>query len=79
MSEFRLHCLAESGNSYKVALMLHLCECDWEPVWVDYFGGQTKGDAFRDSLNEQGEVPVLEHRGERLTQSGAILTYLAGL
>jgi glutathione S-transferase len=25
-----------------------------------------------------GEVPVLEHRGQRLTQSGAILDYLAG-
>lgn len=78
MSEYRLHCLAESGNCYKVALMLALCGCDWEPVFVDYFKGETRGDQYRQSVNELGEVPVLEHQGRSLTQSGAILTYLAG-
>lgn len=78
MSEYRLHCLAESGNCYKVALMLELCGRDWQPVFVDYFKGETRGDPYRQSLNEQGEVPVLEHRGRQLTQSGAILTYLVG-
>ena len=29
------------------------------------------------AMNPMGEVPVLEHRGEVLTQSGAILDYLA--
>jgi glutathione S-transferase len=77
MSEYRLHCLGESGNCYKVALMLTLCSCDWEPVFVDYLGGATRADAYRETLNELGEVPVLEHRGAHLTQSGAILTYLA--
>lgn len=77
MSEYRLHCLAESGNCYKVALMLELCGRDWQPVFVDYFKGETRGDPYRQSLNEQGEVPVLEHKGGRLTQSGAILAYLA--
>jgi glutathione S-transferase len=77
MAEYRLHCMKESGNAYKVALMLTLSGCDWAPVWVDYFGGQTRGAAFRENLNEMGEVPVLEHEGERLTQSGVILTYLA--
>jgi len=69
--------MKESGNAYKAALMLALAGCDWEPVWVDYFNGATRADAWRDSLNEMGEVPVLEHRGRKLTQSGAILTYLA--
>jgi len=77
MAEYRLHCMKESGNAYKAALMLALAGCDWEPVWVDYFNGATRADAWRDSLNEMGEVPVLEHRGRKLTQSGAILTYLA--
>jgi glutathione S-transferase len=77
MSPYRLYCVGESGNSYKVALMLALCGCDWEPVNVDYFNGETRTDTYRASLNEFGEVPVLEHRGERLSQSGAILTYLA--
>lgn len=77
MSEYRLYCVGESGNCYKVALMLAVCGCDWEPVNVDYFNGETRTDAYRSSINEQGEVPVLEHRGERYTQSGAILTYLS--
>lgn len=77
MSDYRLYCLAESGNCYKVALMLALCGCDWEPVLVDYFQGETRGETYRERVNELGEVPVLEHEGRRLTQSGAILTYLA--
>jgi glutathione S-transferase len=77
MSEYRLHCVGESGNCYKVALMLNVCGCDWQPVFVDYFGGQTRGEQYRESLNELGEVPVLEHQGRRLAQSGAILVYLA--
>jgi glutathione S-transferase len=77
MSEYRLYCVGESGNCYKVALMLNVCGCDWEPVFVDYFAGETRGEAYRESLNELGEVPVLEHSNRRLTQSGAILTWLA--
>jgi len=77
MAEYRLHCMKESGNAYKAALMLELAGCDWQPVWVDYFNGETRGEAFRDTLNEMGEVPVLEHNGRRFTQSGVILDYLA--
>jgi glutathione S-transferase len=77
MSEYRLHCFKESGNAYKAALMLELCGCDWQMAWIDYFNGQTRGDAFRAEMNEMGEAPVLEHKGRRLTQSGVILDYLA--
>ncbi|MEO0819253.1 MAG: glutathione S-transferase [Pseudomonadota bacterium] len=75
MSEYRLHCFAQSGNAYKVALALQLAEADWEPVFVDFFGGDHRGEAFR-KMNVMAEVPVLEHRGEALSQSGAILDYL---
>jgi glutathione S-transferase len=77
MAEFKLHCMAASGNSYKVALFLALADADWEPVVVDYFGGETRGDAWRDKLNEMGEIPVLEHAGLKISQSGVILDYLA--
>ena len=77
MAEFRLHGFGESGNAYKVALMLELCGADWEVVPVDYFSGVTRNPEWRAHLNVQGEVPVLEHRGEALTQSGVILDYLA--
>src|SRR5499426_3741474 len=77
MAEYRLYCFGESGNSYKAALMLALSGCDWEARRVDYFDGETRGDAFRNTVNEMGEAPVLEHAGKRLSQSGVILTYLA--
>jgi len=77
MAEYRLHCMKESGNANKVAMMLALTGADWQPVWVDYFNGATRTEAFKGEINEMGEVPVLEHRGKRLTQSGVILLYLA--
>lgn len=77
MAEYTLYGDAISGNCYKVALMLALSGCDWRPQFEDYMGGITRTDDYRASLNEQGEMPVLEHKGKRLSQSGAILTYLA--
>lgn len=77
MPDYRLYCTDVSGNCYKVALMLSLSKCSWEPVIVDYMGGETRGEKFRSELNELGEIPVLAHGAKRLTQSGAILTYLA--
>ena len=76
MSEFVLHCFAQSGNAYKAALMLNLCGADWSPRFIDYFNGETRSDEYR-KINEMGEVPVLEHNGGRLTQSGVILDYLS--
>jgi glutathione S-transferase len=77
MADYRLYCAGVSGNAYKAALMLSLSGCDWEPVVLDYIGGATRQEAFREEINELGEIPVLEHGAKRLSQSGAILTYLA--
>jgi len=76
MAEYLLHCFAQSGNAYKAALALELAGADWMPRFVDYFGGETRTQAYR-SINVMGEVPVLEHGAIRLTQSGVILDYLA--
>lgn len=78
MSEYQLHGFKESGNSYKPALYLALAGLDWEPVFVDYFTGQeTRSEAYKSEVNAMGEAPVLTHHGQRNSQSGAILTYLA--
>jgi glutathione S-transferase len=76
MSEYVLHCFAQSGNAYKPALLLELAAADWQPRFVDYFGGETRTPAYR-AINVMGEVPVLEHGTRRLSQSGVILDYLA--
>lgn len=80
MSEYTLHCFAQSGNAYRVALMLNLIGADWKPEFVDFFAkGLPRTAEWRADVNEMGEVPVLDHNGKRLTQSGVILTYLADL
>jgi glutathione S-transferase len=75
--DFKLYCFAQSGNAYKAALMLNLCGAKWEPRFVDFFNGETRTPEYRASINEMGEVPVLEHGCRRLSQSGVILHYLA--
>jgi glutathione S-transferase len=80
MSEYELYCMAQSGNAYRVALMLNLMGADWKPVFVDFFAkGEQRTPEWRAEVNEMGEVPVLVHNGKRLTQSGVILTYLSDL
>lgn len=77
MAEYLLYGFAQSGNSYKPALLLELAGADWQPRFVDYFNGETHTPAYRE-INVMGEVPVLEHKRLRLSQSGVILDYLAG-
>jgi len=76
-SEFTLYCFAQSGNAYKAALMLNLCGAKWKARHVDFFGGETRTPEYRSRVNEMGEAPVLDHKGNLLTQSGVILHYLA--
>ena len=76
MADYQLYCFAQSGNAYKAALMLNLCGAAWAPHFVDFFNGETRGEAYR-RINPMGEVPVLDHGGKILTQSGIILDYLA--
>jgi len=78
MAEYQLHCFAQSGNSYRVALMLNLIGADWAPVFVDFFvKGEQRTPEFRANISEMGELPVLGHGARTLSQSGVILTYLA--
>ena len=72
----KLYCFGESGNSYKAALTMTLAGHDWEPVFVDFFNGETRTPEFR-KLNEMGEAPVLVDGGTVLSQSGAIQFHVA--
>ncbi len=80
MTEFTLYCFLESGNAYKAALLLELCQADWEPKKVAFFAGETRSSEYRD-INVMGEVPVLVHHLKEddlsISQSGVILTHLA--
>lgn len=72
----KLHCFGESGNAYKAALALELSGLDWEPVYVDFFGGETRRPEYR-QINPMGEVPVMVDGDLTLSQSGAIQHYVA--
>lgn len=72
----QLYCFGESGNSYKVALALTLTDWDWKPIYVDFFNGEARSDAFK-TINPMGEVPVFVDGDTTLTQSGVILDYIS--
>lgn len=71
-----LYCFGKSGNAYKAALTATLAGYDWEPRFVDFFGGETRAPEFR-ALNVMGEVPVLVDGDLTLSQSGAIQLHIA--
>ncbi|WP_281966752.1 glutathione S-transferase family protein [Roseovarius nanhaiticus] len=71
----KLYCMGESGNAYKAALPLALSGLEWEPVYVDFFNGETRSKAFR-KLNPMGEVPVLVDGDQVITQSGLIQMHI---
>jgi glutathione S-transferase len=77
MAEYQLYCFAQSGNAYRAALMLNLIGANWEPVFVDFFNGETRTAEYRSAINEMGEAPVLVHGAKKLSQSGVTLFYLA--
>lgn len=72
----QLYCFGESGNAWKVALMLQMTGTPWQPVFVDFFKGEARSAEFL-ALNPMGEVPVLVLKDRVMTQSGVMLTHLA--
>jgi glutathione S-transferase len=76
---YKLHCFAQSGNAYKVAVLLQALRQPWTAVhlpFADFVAGTVRSDAWRQDLNAMGEVPVLEVGDRKLTQSAAIMTFL---
>lgn len=77
---YKLHGFSQSGNTYKVALLLEALKQPWTPVHVPleaFVEGITRSQAWRQDHNEMGEVPILEIGDRKLSQSGAIMIYLA--
>ena len=72
----KLYCFGESGNAYKAALTLELSELAWEPVFVDFFNGESRSPEFL-ALNPMGEVPVMIDGDVTLSQSGVIQDYVS--
>ena len=66
-----------SGNCYKIKLMLHLIDREYEWVPVDILRGESREESFL-KKNPNGKIPVLElDDGTCLWESNAILNFLA--
>lgn len=73
----RLYDFWESGNCYKVRLLLHQLELPFERVEVDILAGETRTPTFL-AKNPNHRIPFVEWPdGRRLTESNAIIQYLA--
>ena len=73
---FVLYAHPRSGNAYKPALMLSLCNRRFEFRLVDLPAGEQQGEAYR-AVNRYGQVPTLVHGDLALVQSNAIVQYLS--
>ena len=76
MSTIKLYRHALSGHSHRVELLLSLLQLDAEIIDVDLAGGEHKQADFL-KKNRFGQVPVLEDGDTTLSDSNAILVYLA--
>ena len=73
----RLHNNLQSGNSYKVRLLLRQLARPYDNISVDIFKGESRTSSFM-KLDPAGQTPVLElDNGSMLPESNAILCYLA--
>lgn len=72
----RIHRHALSGHSHRVELFANLAGINHELVDVDLMVGEHKKKPFL-SLNPAGQVPVIEDNDIVISDSNAILVYLA--
>jgi len=67
----------QSGNCYKIKLLMSLAGIEHEWKHVDILAGETQDAQFK-AMNENAKIPVLvTDDGEYLSESNAILNYLA--
>lgn len=74
----KLYSWAESGNCYKVRLLASLLGIRLDIQELNYINDEQHSEWYL-KINPRGEIPCLvTEDGLTLTDSGAILTYLAG-
>jgi glutathione S-transferase len=76
-SMLRLYDFHESGNGYKVRLLMSHLEIPHERIEMDILKGETRTAEYL-ALNPNGRIPLLVlEDGRRLAESNAILFFLA--
>ena len=77
MPNLVLHEYANSGNCYKIRLLLAFLGLPYQRREYDILKGETRTEAFLAGVNANGRIPVLEVDGRFLPESNAALYYLA--
>jgi glutathione S-transferase len=73
-----LHDNTESGNTYKVRLLLSLLGKLFKTIQYDVVAGATRTPEYLANINKNGHIPVLQFEdGRCLPESNAILYYMA--
>lgn len=72
----RIHSFPLSGHAHRVVLFANLAGINHEVLNVDLANGAHKKDDFL-ALNPNGQVPVIEDGSTVISDSNAILVYLA--
>lgn len=68
---------SQSGNCYKVQLLMNHLDLEYQWQEIDILAGETQSKDFL-AKNPNGKIPLLElPSGEYLSESNAILNYLA--
>lgn len=73
-----LHDNIESGNAYKVRLLLSQLYIDYTTIQYNVTRGETRTPEFLANINQIGRIPVIEFEdGKCLAESNAILYHFA--
>lgn len=73
----KLYASNNSGNSWKIRILLSLLEVPCERIDIDFFGKREhKSPAFL-KMNPRGQVPVMEIEGRHFWDTTAQLVYIA--
>lgn len=72
----KLYGLPVSGHAHRAELMLAFLDLPYEKIDVDLMNGAHKAPDFL-KLNQFGQVPTIDDNGDLVSDSTAILVYLA--
>jgi glutathione S-transferase len=73
----KLYTGAESGNSWKVRILLEQLEIPYEKIYMDLLTWEHKSKDYIANINPRGQVPVLVDGDNRFWDSTASMVYLA--
>ena len=75
-NKLKLYTFPLSGHAHRAELALSLLGVDYEAITLDLAGGEQRSDWYKE-INSAGVVPALVDGETVITESTAILTYLA--